>query len=176
MPASIRILALLAVVAALPFLPFPWPFYAVAALALVVLAVPADLRVGVLAAVARIRWLLLAVAILFLFFEPGPWTIDRALEALSRCAVLVCAVAAVRVALHGLTPEAMVDGLTRVMSPLRLAGLPTDAFASRLTLTLEAMPRVQALLAATPAPASGSPLERLAGRAAAVITAIERER
>ncbi len=168
MTPTLRILLLLATVAALPFLP---PAAPLALLAGVVVALPfltPALRDKMLTGVWRLRWLLAALVILFVFFSAAPWP-----EIVARIAVLVCAVSAVQVALHGVPPDALAAGLARVLSPLEWLGVPATRFATRLVATLDAVPQVQALIAATPGPATGSPLTRLADRAAAVIAQIE---
>jgi hypothetical protein len=106
-------------------------------------------------------------------FTPGPWSATRFVEAAWRCGVLVCAVTAVQLALYGLSADTLAAALARVLAPLRWTRLPVDTFARRLTLTLDAVPQVQALIAATPASTTGRFVDRIAGRAAAVIRALE---
>lgn len=173
MSPAARLLLLLLVVAVLPFLPFPIFVGAVLCTAMVVAVVRQPMRRRVLTAVFQIRWLLLAVATVIVVFTPGTWSAARLLDAAWRCGVLVCAVTAVQLALSGLSPDALATGLARVLAPLRWTRLPVDTFARRLTLTLDAVPQVQALIAATPAPTTGRFVDRVAGRAAAVIRALE---
>ena len=168
MTPTLRILALLITVAALPFLPPAAPLFLFATIVAALPFVTEPLRAQVVRGVWRVRWLLAAVAILYTFFGHAPWV-----EAAARIAVLVCAVAAVQAALHGLTPAELAHGLARVLAPLTPLGVPAARFSERLVATLAAVPEVQALVAATPAPAGGTPVSRLADRAAAVIAAIE---
>lgn len=173
MSPAARLLLLLLVVVALPFLPAPAIAIATAAAAVVVISSPKLVRARVLTALVRILWLLFAVAAVIVIFSPGPFGVARFVEAAWRCGVLVCAVTAVQLSLSGISTEALAAALARLLAPLRWTRLPVDVFARRLTLTLDAVPRVQALIAATPAPASGGFVERVAGRAAAVIRALE---
>lgn len=148
----VRIALLLLVVVALPFLP-QWALIGLPLVFLVPL-----LRVRVFPGLHRVRWLLFAVLVLYLVIDM------QVVEALSRAALLVCAVGAVQIALHGLSPAQLTEGLAHFL-PAR--------FAQRLSMTLEAVPEVQGIIADTPAPQEGSPIARLAGRAAAVIQRIE---
>lgn len=173
MSPAARLLLLLLVVVALPFLPFSVFLGAALSAAIVVGVVPHSMRQRVFTALFRIRWLLLAVATVILVFTPGDWTATRLIDAAWRCGVLVCAVTAVQLALSGLSAEALAAGLAQLLAPLRWTRLPVDTFARRLTLTLDAVPQVQALIAATPAPTTGRFVDRVAGRAAAVIQALE---
>ena len=168
MTPTLRILLLLATVATLPFLPPAVPLFLLVALAAALPFVSPALRTHVVRGVWRVRWLLAAVAVLYTFAGDAPWT-----DAAARVAVLVCAVAAVQAALHGVAPAELAQGLARVLAPLTPFGVPAARFSDRLVATLAAVPEVQALIAATPAPAGGTPLSRLAARAAAVIAAIE---
>ncbi|MEX0900587.1 MAG: hypothetical protein WD081_07875 [Gammaproteobacteria bacterium] len=168
MTPTLRILLLFITVAVLPFLPLAAP---PALLVGIVVALPfltPTLRDKILTGTWRLRWLLTALVVLFVFFSAAPW-----LEIVARIAVLVCAVSAVQVALHGVPPDALASGLARALTPLEWLGVPATRFATRLVATLDAVPQIQALIAATPAPATGSPLARLADRAASVITAID---
>ena len=168
MTPTFRILALLITVAALPFLPPAVPLVLLVATLAALPFVSPTLRAQVVHGVWRVRWLLAAVAALYLFAGDAPWT-----ETTGRIAVLACAVTAVQVALHGLAPAELAHALARVLTPLAPLGLPVARFSGRLVATLAAVPDVQALVAATPAPAGGTPLSRLADRAASVIAAIE---
>lgn len=105
---------------------------------------------GVLRRVARsirrIRWLLLSIAVIYLWVAPEPaaggaipaWP-DVEL-ALRRAGVLVVLVAAVELlTLHTPAPL-MAAGLVTVLRPLRILGVDVERFAGRLALTLEAVP------------------------------------
>jgi membrane protein required for beta-lactamase induction len=168
MTPTLRIALLFVAVASLPFLPPAAPLAALAGIAIALPFVSPALRDKILTGTWRLRWLILALVVLFVFFSAAPWT-----EVAARIAVLVCAVAAVQLALHGVPADALAAGLARVLSPLEWLGVPATRFATRLVATLDAVPEVQALIAATPTPASGTPLARLADRAAAVILQIE---
>lgn len=173
MRATHRIVALAATTALLPFLP---PGVLIVAL-LVAMAVTAAVarapRAAIAQSVWRLRWLLAAVVLVYAFLSPGDGF--RWFDAVARGAVLVCAVVAVQLALHGLPAAELASALSRVLAPLTRVGIRSERFAHRLALTLDAVPEVQALIARTPAPQSGRPWERLAGRAAAVVAAIEAE-
>lgn len=173
MSPAARLFLLLVVVVALPFLPLLAFVFVALGISTAVAFARQPVRIRVLDAVHRIRWLLLAVAGVIIVLTPGQWTSGRLVEAAWRCGVLVGAVASVQLALSGLASDALADGLSRLLRPLRWTHLPVDAFARRLTLTLDAVPRVQALIAATPAPSHGRFVDRVAGRAAAVIQALE---
>lgn len=159
--------------ALLPFLPAAALAAVLAAAVVVTLVVSAALRATILRSVRQLRWLLAAIVLVYAFLAPGDGI--RWVDALARGAVLVCAVVAVRVALYGLPAVDLADGLARILAPLRHIGIASERFAHRLVLTLDAVPEVQALIARTPAPATGKPLARLAGRAATVIEAIDSE-
>ena len=107
-------------------------------------------RAGVLGRVGRsirrIRWLLISIAVIYLWIAPEPagggvfpaWP-DVEL-ALRRAGVLVVLVTAVELlTLHTPAPL-MAAGLVRILGPLRLLGVNVERFAGRLALTLEAVP------------------------------------
>jgi energy-coupling factor transporter transmembrane protein EcfT len=122
------------------------------ALALLLTAAAAlggDALRGVLKALRRIRWLLLSIAVIYLWIAPEPaadgaawllptWTdLDLALR---RTGVLVVLVTAVEL-LRRLTPASqMAAALVMLLSPLARLGVDTGVFARRLALTLEAVP------------------------------------
>ena len=116
------------------------------------------------------RWLILAVVVLYAWGGAVPW-----LEAGARVAVLVCAVAAVQFALYGVPAHELAAGLERALAPFAVVGVPTARFARRLVATLDAVPEMQARIAASRAPATGTPLARPAARAPHAIQAIERD-
>ena len=170
MSPAARISLLFPVVAGLPFLPPPATLAALALAALLVTVAPAPLRTRIVTGAWRLRWLIVAIVLLYAWGGDVPW-----LEAGARIAVLVCAVAAVQFALFGVPAHDLADGLERVLKPLSFLGLPTARFAHRLVATLDAVPAMQARIADSRAPATGTPLERLAARAAAVIESIEQD-
>ncbi len=170
MSAAPRLFLVFLIAAAMPFLA-AWAVIAVTIGVFAAVSVaPRDLRAAVGRAVWRIRWLLVAVSVLFLAFTPGPmdWV-----ELAARIAVLVTIVAVVAGALHGLGAAALADGLAILLAPFGKLGLSTDVFARRLVLTLDSVPRIQELVAATPGEDHAGPVDRLASRASAVIIAIE---
>lgn len=163
-----RIFLLFVTVASLPWLPPTAILVATAAFALAMPLFARPLRARIVNGVWRVRWLVAAIVVLYAWGGVVPW-----LEVGARVGVLVCAVAAVQLALYGMSARELADGLIRALSPLAWLGVPTAAFAHRLVATLDAVPAVQALIAGSRAPATGSPLARLAARAADVIAQIE---
>jgi len=125
--------------------------YSLAAMTVVLAALVAGAaRAGVLArigrSVRRIRWLLVSIAVIYIWVAPEPaagglfpaWP-DVEL-ALRRAGVLVVLVTAVELlTLHTPAPL-MAAGLVSILQPLRLLGVNVERFAGRLALTLEAVP------------------------------------
>lgn len=119
----------------------------------------------------RLRWLLLAIGVLYLGFTPGeplfPFTerISRqgALEGARRVLVLVAILLAVHTVLRALGPRQLAAGITQLAAPLRMLGLPVDRFAMRLATALDAVQTVgERTRAARDNAAAGSMLQRAA--------------
>lgn len=133
------------------------------------LAIPALLR--------RVRWLLLAIVILYGWFMPGtpllpvlgPFspTQQGLYQGLLRVAALGGIVAAVYMLLATTARGALVAGLLWFGRPLRRLGVDDRRFAVRLVLALEAVPQVQDLARAALADVAGVTRLQRIGRAAA---------
>ncbi|MFA7387130.1 MAG: hypothetical protein WCZ87_05660 [Thiohalobacteraceae bacterium] len=124
----------------------------------------------------RVRWLLLALLILYGWFTPGEallpalgvWSPSQEglHQGLLRVLALLAIVAAVYLLLASTGRGALVGGLLWYGGPLRRLGLDDRRFAVRLVLALEAVPQVQDIArAALQADAETSRMRRL-GRAA----------
>ena len=141
---AIRIVLLVALAAML----FRYSLLAMTIVLAVLLAGAA--RAGVLRRVARsirrIRWLLVSIAVIYLWVAPEP-AVGGALPAwpdvelaLRRAGVLVVLVTAVELlTLHTPAPL-MAAGLVSILRPLGLVGVEVERFAGRLALTLEGVP------------------------------------
>lgn len=128
----------------------------------------------------RVRWLLLAILILYGWFMPGAPMVP-ALGALSptqeglqqgllRVAALCGIVAAVYLLLATTARGDLVSGLLWFGRPLRRIGVDDRRFAVRLVLALEAVPQVQDLArAALDDAVGGSRLQRLGNAAASLL-------
>lgn len=108
-------------------------------------------RVG--RAVRRIRWLLLSIAVIYLWIAPEPgsggfipaWP-DVEL-ALRRAGVLVVLVAAVELITAHTPAPLMAAGLMQLLRPVSAAGIDVSRLARRLGLTLEAVPATARMVA-----------------------------
>jgi len=109
----------------------------------------------VAAAIRRIRWLLLSIAVIYLLVAPEPasggwmpaW--PDVVLALKRAGILVVLVAAVELLrLRTPAPE-MAAGLVQLLRPLRRLGVDVHRFSRRLALTLEAVPATAEMVAET---------------------------
>lgn len=105
---------------------------------------------GILKALRRIRWLLLSIAVIYLWVAPEPalagrpWYLPSWSEldtALRRSGVLVVLVTAVELLRRRTEVPQMAAGLLVLLSPLARLGIDTGVFARRLALTLEAVPQ-----------------------------------
>lgn len=159
--------------------------YSLAAMALVLALLLAgaaagggDTLRGILRSLRRIRWLLISIAVIYLWVapEPGmagrPWFLPSWSEletALRRAGVLVVLVTAVELLRRRTPAPEMAAGLVMLLTPLARLGVDTGVFARRLALTLEAVPLTAERVARA---ASGAHIRRgLAGwgEAAAVL-------
>jgi len=130
----------------------------------------------------RVRWLLLAILLVYGGFTPGepllpvlggwsPSADGMRLGAL-RVAALVAIVAAVHLLLATTPRGALIGGLLWFGAPARRLGLDDRRFAARLILALEAVPQVQDLARDALRRQTGrSRLERLAGAAGETLRA-----
>ena len=141
----------------------------------------------------RLRWLFISIAILYLWYTPGPalaapeWlTIPVNLPsylgielALERALVLAVLYAAVMICLHSMTPNEIVAGLAWVLRPLALCKIPVDLFSQRLAETLVSVRKIQTTLSAaresSEVTTASAWLNGIAERGTGAITLIESE-
>lgn len=148
---ALRILLLLVLAALL----FRYSLAAIVLVLAVLLGIAAasgpDTLSGILRSLRRIRWLLLSIAVIYLWVapEPGvegrPWYLPSWHDvdiALRRSGVLVVLVTAVELLRRHTPAPQMAAGLLQLLRPLGRAGLNTELLARRLALTLDAVPRV----------------------------------
>lgn len=114
--------------------------------------------------VSRLRWFFLAIFLLYLLggmpgaVESGPaW-----MEAIYRVGILVVLVGAVVICLADLPAAELATGLSRVLSPLQVLGVPVAALSRRLAAALEAVVHMQSRVSELPRQASAASLDRLA--------------
>lgn len=148
---AIRILLLVALAAML----FRYSLSAMALVLAVLLgaAARAEGLSRILRSIRRIRWLLVSIAVIYLWVAPEPsaggllpgWP-DVEL-ALRRAGVLVVLVAAVELLTLNTPAPLMAAGLVRLLRPLEVLGIDVRRFATRLALTLEAVPATAELVA-----------------------------
>ncbi|MDV3237676.1 MAG: hypothetical protein LOY58_02335 [Gammaproteobacteria bacterium] len=130
----------------------------------------------------RVRWLLLAILLVYGGLTPGEplvpalgaWSpsVDGARLGAIRVAALLAIVAAVHLLLATTSRGALVGGLLWFGGPARRLGLDDSRFAARLILALEAVPQVQDLARGALQRQTGhSRLERLAGAAGETLRA-----
>ena len=131
----------------------------------------------------RVRWLLLAILILYGWFTPGTalipaWapyspSLEGLQQGLLRAAVLLVIVAAVYLLITTTPRGDLVAGLLWCGRPLRRLGVDDQRFAVRLVLALEAVPEVQTLARAAldKVPRAMPRIARLGHAAAAVFQA-----
>lgn len=124
-----------------------------------------------LQSVWRLRWLLLAIAVLYLGFTPGqpllPFSdvpsVQGVTEGGRRVLVLVVILLAVQAVLQALGPRQLAAAITQLASPLQWVGLPVERFAVRLAAALDAVQGVgDRARAARDDTAAGSALQRAA--------------
>lgn len=135
---------------------------------------------GLLRMLRRVRWLLLAILILYGWFTPGTAllsalgpmspSLEGVQQGLLRVAALLAIVAAVYLLLATTARGDLIAGVLWYGRPLRRLGVDDQRFAVRLVLALEAVPQVQALARAVlvDAPPVASRMQRL-GRAATAV-------
>ena len=110
---------------------------------------------GLMRMLHRVRWLLLAILILYGWFTPGAAllpalaqfspSLEGVQQGLLRALVLVAIVGAVYLLITTTARGDLVAGLLWYGGPLRRLGVDDHRFAVRLVLALEAVPEVQVL-------------------------------
>jgi hypothetical protein len=105
--------------------------------------------------VSRLRWLWLSLAVVYLWFTPGPdlvpalgaWspTLAGLQQAGVRVGVLMILVAGANLLLQATAREQLVAAIHWLTAPLDRVGLSSDRFALRLVLVLETVPKIQPL-------------------------------
>lgn len=109
---------------------------------------------------ARLRWLLLSIIIIYLWFTPGApllpdfpgWSpsYEGVLMGLHRAAILLLLVLAVSLLLQSTPLASMIAALLWLLRPFALLGLPHERLAVRLALTMEAVDELQRMTSAPP--------------------------
>lgn len=170
---AVRLVLLLVFAAALPVLSLALNGVLGASLLLAHAAtgrLPGLRRVGL--AAWRLRWLLAALAILYVGFTPGQPVLEAlpglsregVIEGSRRVLVLLNLVVAVQL-LMALTPlDGLLGGLLWLARPLRVLGLDAERLALRIGLVLEELPRLQQ------APRPANALDAVAALAADIET------
>lgn len=141
------------------------------------LRLPSAARRGLWGGVRHLRFFLLALIVLYGWFQPGErlWPAAGGLsptaagmgEGALRAAVLVVMVIAVHTLMQGQGEGRVLAGLTDLLRPLRRLGLPTDRFALRLVLALRLVPGLRTLVSEAAARAGGAGRWRRLGQLAA---------
>ena len=133
--------------------------------------------------ILRLRWLFIAILLVYGWWTPGEALLPAAgsfspareglYTGLLRVAALVIIVCAVNLLVSSTQRGQLLSALYVLTRPV-LTHARRERFAVRLLLTLEAVPKVQTMLADThrQQPAAGSRLQRLAGSVNAVYTDI----
>lgn len=98
----------------------------------------------------RMRWFFLAIAILYgigtpLESVPAAWR-----EAIYRVGILAVLVSVVSLCLHQLAAAELAHAIARLLRPLSVLGLPVEAFARRLSLSLETVKLMDAKMRELP--------------------------
>ena len=138
---------------------------------------------GLLALVRRIRWLLLSILVLYGWWTPGTplWegggaygpTQEGLVQGALRAGVLLAIVAAVHWVMTVTGRNALLEAVVRLTSALGWLGLDHRRLAVRMLLTLETVPRVQALASRPGSAGEGaSRARRFAARAQQLYVAV----
>lgn len=151
---TIRVLALVLLAAALPSLPLPDLALLAAGLTALLARLGRSALGRFAAGLLRLRWLLLAIVVLYWGFTPGEaihpslpgLSREGILEGARRMLVLADLLAAVHLLLAATPLDELCGALTALVRPLRLLGVDTDRFARRLGLVLREIGDVQALV------------------------------
>ncbi|VAW88993.1 hypothetical protein MNBD_GAMMA18-2185 [hydrothermal vent metagenome] len=109
---------------------------------------------------ARLRWLLLSIIIIYLWFTPGTpllpdfpgWSpsYEGVLMGLHRAAILLLLVLAVSLLLQSTPLASIIAALLWLLRPFALLGLPHERLAVRLALTMEAVDELQRMTSTPP--------------------------
>ena len=152
---TLRVLGLLLLAALLPWL--SWlDLGGLGLVLLTLLAMAGDRALRKMAAATlRLRWLLLALLVLYLGFTPGEpvWAAVPALsreglaEGARRALVLLDLVAAVQLLLVTTPTDELALAIARLARPLRHVGVPAERLALRMALALDGVEAAQRLLA-----------------------------
>ena len=102
----------------------------------------------------RLRWMLLAIVLLYAAFTPGdPWSAslpglsrEGLVEGLRRGFVLITLLQLVDALLAQVSVPQLCAGLELILRPFQVLGLPSSVFARRLGLTLGGVAQAQAHL------------------------------
>ena len=130
--------------------------------------------------VRRLRWLLLSIAVIYLWSAPEsvpgqpawlPRWPDIAV-ALERAGVLVVLVSAVQLLRQSTPPEELAAALVVVLRPLGWLGVDVETLSRRIALTLETVPQTAELV--TEAARGEAPGKRLSGWAEAAARLVRR--
>lgn len=156
---AVQLACVLAVAGFLPWLPLPVLSGLLLLTVLGCMLLPSASLRQVALSLRKLRWLLLSIAVLYLWFTPGTpvlpyadwWlpTREGFWLALRRVTVLVTLVAVVQVLLQRLSRATLAAAIMSLTAGLRYCGLNTERFAWRLVLSLDAVPGMQSLVADT---------------------------
>lgn len=152
----IQLTCVLAVAGFLPWLPLPVLGGLLLLTALACVLLPSVSLRQVARNLRKLRWLLLSIAVLYLWFTPGTpvlpyadwWlpTREGFWLALRRLTVLVTLIALVQLLLQRLSRATLAAAIMSLTAGLRYCGLNTTRFAWRLVLSLDAVPGMQSLV------------------------------
>ena len=108
---------------------------------------------GLRKALRRIRWLLLSIVIIYLWVAPQPGSSGGLIPAtgdivlaLKKAGILAVLVAAVELLRQTTPARYTASAIAMLISPLRGLGIDTTRFATRMALTLEAVPATSELV------------------------------
>jgi hypothetical protein len=108
---------------------------------------------GLRKALKRIRWLLLSIVIIYLWVAPEPDSGGGILPAatdivlaVKRAGILAVLVTAVELLRQTTPAEYTASAIAGLISPLKSVGIDTTRFATRMALTLEAVPATSDLV------------------------------
>lgn len=127
-----------------------------------------------LAALKRLRWLLVSLVLIHLAFTPGAPlfpgllsvpTLQGIEDGLLRAALLVLLMLAAHLLMQSTSREALLAALLWLSAPLARLGFARERLALRVMLTLHAVTEVQNLVRAAAPDQRGRPLARITQRA-----------
>lgn len=172
----IRVLSLAALASGLPLLALPDLLILCLLLWMAHLRLAPHAVLRLRAGIWRLRWLFLAIFVLYWGFTPGTallpalpgLSLEGVLEGLRRAAVLLSLLMAVYLLLARTSVPELVQVLRSLVTPLRVLGLDRDRFALRMALALEGVTAAQNVLDAQRSHSSG-----FAASAAATVQSLE---